>query len=167
MTENLKGKFTTAPQFLYVRSGDNPSDLITRGLSFKEFEKKFSFWTKGPQWLSISSAYWPKFRLTYEEKTPATPIYTIIQSSLQPPVINMAKYSSLTTLSRVCANIFKFYSICKKVDLNPDFRARMYLLKVMQQESFSEEINFLKSAKAGKVPRIVPESVKKIESIFE
>ena len=35
-------------QFRYVKSEDNPCDLLTRGLSFDEFVKQLSFWQHGP-----------------------------------------------------------------------------------------------------------------------
>ena len=38
-------------QFRYVKSEDNPCDLLTRGLSFNKFVKQLSFWQHGPQWL--------------------------------------------------------------------------------------------------------------------
>src|SRR5215470_16204452 len=43
----------------------------------------------------------------------------------------------------------------------------MYLLKVMQQESFAEEINFLKSVKADKAPRNIPDLVKKLDLFLD
>ena len=39
-------------QFRYVKSEDNPCDLLTRALSFNEFVKQLFFWQHGPQWLS-------------------------------------------------------------------------------------------------------------------
>lgn len=42
----------------HVPSGDNPADLVSRGISAEEL-KETPMWWNGPQWLSQESAYWP------------------------------------------------------------------------------------------------------------
>ena len=57
--DNLKRDFELDIGFKYVKSEDNPCDLLTRGLSFAEFQQKYSFWFHGPKWLASSLDNWP------------------------------------------------------------------------------------------------------------
>ena len=43
----------------YCPSGDNPADLLTRGLTFQQFQSS-SLWTRGPKWLP-DKVQWPKW----------------------------------------------------------------------------------------------------------
>ena len=43
-----------------VKSEDNPCDLLTRGLTFAEFQQKYDFWFHGPLWLTSSLDNWPQ-----------------------------------------------------------------------------------------------------------
>ena len=45
--------------FNYVRSADNPADLITRGLSVPELTDTDK-WQHGPTWLRQASSEWPR-----------------------------------------------------------------------------------------------------------
>lgn len=43
MSSSLKENHSLIPNFQYVRTEDNPADLLTKGISFKEFQKELVF----------------------------------------------------------------------------------------------------------------------------
>ena len=49
--KSLLQDYDITVKFRYVKSEDNPFDLLTRGFSFNEFVKQLSFWQHGPLWL--------------------------------------------------------------------------------------------------------------------
>ena len=49
--------------FRYVKTKDNPADLLMRGLSSKTFLEFLSFWLHSPNWLLDPPATWPKSEL--------------------------------------------------------------------------------------------------------
>ena len=61
-------------------------------------------------------------------------------------MIPFDKYSDVTT------NIFKIRNKLKHVDLDPSSCAKIYLLKIMQQQSFPTELAYLQSPQGKEVP---------------
>lgn len=158
MVTSLKNEFSLHPKFLYVRSEENPADLLTRGITLSEFKKKFQFWSSGPEWLASHPSYWPSFELRNAGIEPVTPVFVAVREEKEPPVINISKYSSLNFLLRVCALLFRFLAktrdVCSNIDC--DERALLYCLKIMQQETFATEISFLKRIKVDPSTRERP-----------
>ncbi|KAL7633029.1 UNVERIFIED_CONTAM: hypothetical protein RMT77_016605 [Armadillidium vulgare] len=154
MSSALKENHSLIPNFLYVRTEDNPSDLLTRGISFKEFQKNMNFWTKGPKWLSLNKRYWPS------SEVETSPVYHTVPVVKEPPVVDMEKYSDLHKLYRIVALLYKFGAISRGVSSNHDTSARLYCLRTMQRYSFPKEIQFLEEVKrdssfSGQVPHLV------------
>ena len=44
--------------FRYIASNQNPSDLVTRGLSASEIDTS-TLWWHGPSWLQVGDCPWP------------------------------------------------------------------------------------------------------------
>lgn len=146
MIISLKENYNLSSQFHYVKSEENPADLLTRGLSLSNFVKHLPFWSKGPEWLSFSQLYWPEPEWEKSSKNQSFVLSTI-QTNPTPPLFQWEKFSNLHCLLRVCSLLFKFSSLTRKLDQNNDAKAQLYCLKRMQLESFSKEIAFLKRAK--------------------
>ena len=169
MSDEISKNFSVTPSFLYVRSEENPADLVTRGISFKEFSKKLPLWNHGPEWLSFSKHYWPQ-QNTISSLTHVG-VIADATTSPEPPCINVARFSSLTKLLRTTALCFRFLSKLRKTPLDlvsASERARLFWLKTMQEESFSGEIEFLQKVKAGLHTKDqVPDLVKRLNLFLD
>ena len=78
------------------------------------------------------------------------------------PVIPFDEYSSFDKLINVTVNIFKIRNKLNHVDQDLSNSVKIYLLKVMQQQSFASEFAHLHPPKGKKVPELV----KTIEFIY-
>lgn len=159
MVSSLHEKFKIQPVFHYVRSEENPSDLITRGLSFKEFKSKLQFWEHGPEWLLFAEVYWPKHP-SVQGATGADQqaSYSVLQNTpnFHSPVINFSRFSNLQKLYRVLGIVFKFLSKNKADTSAHDLAARRFCLKTMQMEDFALEMRFLEETpKTSPIPKLV------------
>lgn len=72
------------------------------------------------------------------------PVFASIQEPRDPPLLNFSRFSSLNSLFRVCALLFKFLALTRGRNIDCDAQARLYCLRTMQIESFSKELSFLK-----------------------
>ena len=144
MTSSLKQDHSLLPEFHFVRSEDNPADLLTRGISLAEFKKKFEFWSRGPEWLPHDSIYWPNSDEEALNAGASSSVFVTMERNRDPPVVNFSKFSSFDSLIRVCSLLFKFAALTRGISVDHDFQSRLYCLKVMQQESFAKELEFLK-----------------------
>ena len=148
----------------YCPTGDNPADLLTRGINYEVFTH--SFWMQGPSWLTIESK-WPKWSRTeilhlqiepthvenQSEPTEITPQPTGIHR-----IIKASNYSTLTKLLNITAYILRFISNIRNrtstqtgslsvMELN---RAQSTWILSCQHECFPKEIQNLKSTSTGK-----------------
>jgi hypothetical protein len=59
-SQDFESKFRFKCQFKYIPTEINPADLLTRGLSVKEFEKRLPLWCHGPEFLTNEGvSAWP------------------------------------------------------------------------------------------------------------
>ena len=158
----IENKYKLKIKFCYVNTMENPADLITRGISTKEFQSKFAYWMKGPTWISNNLTDVPKSDLSClsEHSKSLTTGVNIglvnLQASVAPPLLDVNKYSNYNKLLRVTSYVFKFFSKCRKVETDHDLQAKLYWLKRMQLESFPQEIDFLKNKPNDKtIPSLV------------
>ena len=70
-------------------------------------------------------------------------------------MIPFDKYSDVNRLINVTTNIFKIRNKLKHVDLDPSSCAKIYLLKIMQQQSFPTELAYLQSPQGKEVPELL------------
>ena len=148
----------------YYPTGDNPADLLTRGINYEVFTH--SFWMQGPSWLTIESK-WPKWSRTEILHLQIEPTHDENQSdpteiTPQPTgihrIIKASNYSTLTKLLNITAYILRFISNIRNrtstqtgslsvMELN---RAQSTWILSCQQECFPKEIQNLKSTSTGK-----------------
>ena len=140
---------------------DNPADLLTRGLSFDQFNTS-SLWWHGPEWLTDQDK-WPLWNpqsvsqlhvaaATADEFVPQPP--TTDHNIGLHQVMTPENYSSLNRLLAVTAYIQRFFDNLRLSDgarkvtpLSPAelSTAKQRWIKHCQEQAFSSEISALKS----------------------
>ena len=163
MMENLRNDHNVTCKYFYVPSEENPADMLTRGISFKEFEKGLEFWKHGPYWLNKEPVHWPKNNLgcLSETSKTLTPSSTLISNVIthnekSTCLIDISKYSDIRKVERIATYVFKFVSKLRKKDIDPGRMAKIYLIKNVQAHCFKKEILFLKENKSNtQIPDLV------------
>ena len=158
MIQDLKTDFNLVPNFRFVETKDNIADLISRGLSIKEFGKCLPQWRHGPDWLALPSLDWPKYELKClnKEAQSKTKSYAVnaCVSNLETPFFDINRFSNFDKLIRVTSNVLKFIKLCRKRPL--DKESKTYWIKRAQNECLKLEIDFFKSKdKKEPIPLIV------------
>ena len=130
--------------FKYVPSELNPADLLTRGISFREFQQKEEFWLKGP-FLGVSPLEWPSKSLgCLSEQNKLLTCHSAAISSAS--ILPVNKYSNINKLFRITALVLRFIHRIKKSAIDNsqiDCEAKIYWLRHEQSSHFSGEISFL------------------------
>ena len=144
----------------HVVSADNPADCASRGLFPSEI-LSHSLWWNGPHWLKLDQARWPK-QLVVKPNLPSDEadelcscIGTVVAE--EQPLIPLDQYSVFNRLIRVTAWMIRFITNCrsKKLTIHCEegpltiiiqelSQATSYWIKLIQKESWPEEINALK-----------------------
>ena len=60
MRSNLLQDYNIDILFRYVPTDLNPADLLTRGITFKQFKSKLQFWISGPTFIQNFPINWPE-----------------------------------------------------------------------------------------------------------
>ena len=148
--KNLSDKYGISVNFKFVKGDDNPCDLLTRGLTFGEFQKKFDFWIHGPSWLPSSLDAWPDSslgclsednRLMAQSSACTSVNVNVLNASNA--LINVRNYSQLNTAFRAARCLFRAVFLLKKSNEDPFQAGKLYLLRDMQQSSFPRELEYL------------------------
>lgn len=135
----------------YVRSQDNPADLLSRGVAPNKLQSS-NLWWHGPNWLSLKEEDWPNSNATLEGDLPEL---KRIKSFLgtQTDQFPIEKFSNFIHLKRVTAYCLRFSFNCKnrqnrKVsslttsELNYSLHC---LIRASQSQTFAGEIHELKT----------------------
>lgn len=140
----------------HVKSGDNPADLISRGLSPTQLLKA-SLWWNGPDWLSLSNDHWPKSQINEvpQGDLPEVKRQTLIAvDGIQPDTDSLFhKYSNFEHVIRITAYCLRFIR-----NIRPRNQVKLFgplsadelsealksSIKCAQFLYFSSEINALK-----------------------
>ena len=96
-------------QFLHVPTSENPGDLVTRGISLKQFRKS-TLWMHGPEWLSDCNSWPSQKQYVMVSEIIAEPLPQVPKRE---PVLDINKFSSLSKLLSVTSYLFKFILMCK------------------------------------------------------
>ena len=156
----------------------NPADLPSRGIKSNELVKSSLWWT-GPEFLKSKPEFWPKPpsnsnspKIAYGEalKQRDTETHALsVNEKENSEIIAIERFSSKTKLLRTMAWVLRFIAKLKakvsKSNLNIEHEsdtltsneiehAEKTILKQVQNESFVEEIEYLKERK-GKPPELV------------
>ena len=162
-------------QFKYVKSEDNPCDLLTRGLSFNEFVKKLSFWKHGPSWLPDFQNSWPDYTLgclsaaSKHLVAPRSSGYANFNANAEmstEPLVDVEKFSSFRKALKVTTLVFKAIFKMKKSKEDPEGFARFFLFKQMQEACFPEELGYLSLPDCDK-PKEVPNLVNNLDLFLD
>ena len=142
--------------FSYIPSLSNQADILTRPCSGKCFREKFDNWIKGPEWICSPCDEWPKGNLgCIPHSLKDELVSAAIEQRSPAPLIDVEHFSSFSELIRVASLVFKAVNIMRKVDRDPVKDATNYLLRQVQQEEFSVELDYLKSPSNKESPALV------------
>ena len=144
-------QMTSATQWRYVNTKDNPADVASRGCSPSALQHH-PLWWKGPLWLQDSPANWPsapKSTCTDLEMK-SSRITSLLAESTPTDNDLLNRFSSFNRLVRVTAWILRFKNKSSRKStlsggLQPEELrdARSKILRQLQLQDFGEEINTL------------------------
>ena len=140
----------------YIPSAHNQADMLTKPCSSKSFLEKFDSWVRGPPWLNSSPDEWPKGHLGC---IPCSAKGELVSPIMFPvnkePLIDISKFSSFSRLISVVSKFFTAVHKFSKSSTDPVEVATNYLMKVMQEEAFPQELAYLKNKDSTEVPTLV------------
>lgn len=104
----------------YCPSPDNPTDLLTRGITFQQLNSSIQ-WRHGPTWLNSPSKWpvWPQTEILliqadYDEEAETPPVETPLAGTTEPSnigiqhLIDVTRFSKLSKLLSVTAYVCRF-----------------------------------------------------------
>ena len=161
-------------QFRYVKSEDNPCDLLTRGLSFNEFVKQLFFWQHGPLWLPDFRDSWPDSALgclSAASKSLVAPSSSVnatfnVDVISAEPLVDVERFSSFSKALRVTTLVFKAIFRMRKLKEDPGSVARLHLLQHVQRDCFPIELVYLSLPDCDK-PKDVPKLVNNLDLFLD
>lgn len=137
----------------YVPTGDNPADLISRGVSSQQLEGS-TLWWHGPTFLLNEEVEWPALKREVNfDNLPEVKVVTA--ATAVEPVINFERFSNLNRLKRTVAYVKRFVYNLKNPkarlvgdlsveELSESFK---FICHLSQQESFLDEYKILNNKK--------------------
>jgi len=152
-------KLTSIPNWKYCPTTENPSNLLTRGITAHQL-KNSSLWKHGPTWLQNRSQWpsWPTTEVLHlsapETSTDGPSANSTVPVQQQGPhcLINPSDFSSLLRLLRITAYVFRFVQLLqKKVSQQGPVTAMEYdqamteWVKTCQSVVFHAEVDSLPS----------------------
>ena len=161
-------------QFRYIKSEDNPCDLLTRGFSFNEFVKQLSFWQHGPLWLPDFRDSWPDSALgclSAASKSLAAPSSSVNATfnadvTSAEPLVDVERFSSFSKALRVTTLVFKAIFKMRKLEEDPGSVAKLHLLQHMQRDCFHNELAYLSLPDCDK-PKDIPNLVNNLDLFLD
>ena len=146
-------KYTSSHEWRHVRSESNPADLVSRGLMPNEFATT-NIWQSGPSWLNNNESHWPQSELEIveipERRNVLSYTTTIKDKPTSTEFIN--KFSSLDELKHLTAFFLRItHNVKSDNKLSGDLsikelrNALNKIIKIIQQQAFSNEISYLKA----------------------
>ena len=100
---------------MYCPTGDNPADLLTRGLTTDQFNAILHLWMNGPTWLHVQHQWptWQQSDISHLHAIAA--VSDTFQPEIQTPfttglhhVLNISNYSTLNRLLLIKAHVLRF-----------------------------------------------------------
>ena len=158
MVGRIEDLYNIDVNFKYVHTEENVADFITRGMSFKSFEKNFDKWLHGPEWLSVTPLIWPDgnlgclsaesqnimFDSSQTNYSDCTVLHS--QTEARKSLIEYERFSSWNKLMSVIKILFTFIMLSGKnisnrfENFDPARRASEFVIKYIQYEHFRNEI---------------------------
>ena len=94
-------KFKLPIMYRYVKTDQNPADLVTRGVSYNKYLSTMSLWMKGPEWLSNDLDNWPKYPLmsvSPDHKMSMNSSCMMKTTKVNTGIVNIDRFSSMNKL---------------------------------------------------------------------
>ena len=146
---------TQPAEWKFVKSQDNPADMLSRGASFQTLIRN-QLWFQGPEWLSQEEFTWPSSdSLSTVNEEDLEPRKTVTMASCMVQDALWSRYSSFHKLTRIIALCRRFIWNCKHKSnkktgfISPEEmdQAIMCIIKKVQHEAFSTEITQISKSK--------------------
>lgn len=111
------------PSFRYVPTTENPSDLITRGLTLERFKARHRFWCHGPDCLDSGITLWATQELPCRSQRIARSSLNgaVIQGEDVSTVLPLEKCSSIAKILRITALVIKFINRLRWLEVDRDW----------------------------------------------
>ena len=118
MKTDLSNNYSNNFTFKYIQTDQNPSDLVTRGLSFNKFKANLVYWQHGPSWLNTIPLCFPKYDLKCLNEDHRCMVQTFLLNEISEneikPIIEFERFFDFLKLIRATILIFKFINKYKK-----------------------------------------------------
>jgi len=150
-------ELTDTTWWYYVPSGDNPADIISRGMSLERLLLQNKWWN-GPSWLR-SKSEWPTQNRELPEEIPEQKRLVMVSALKQSEAEDLSlqrnkllrKFSSISKLQRVIAYCFRFADRKLRrtgpISVEELDRALNKIIQWTQEEVFPKEIADLRKEK--------------------
>ncbi len=143
-------------EWKHVPTKDNPSDLISREMSAKKLINS-KLWWHGPDWLLTSTDQWPDQKIYFPEPPEVKTVVLTAISTPSEPFELLERYSSFNKLTRILTWVKRFISNLKSpaedrsltshITTQEIEKARIHLLKLSQNHTYSDVIQSVKNNK--------------------
>jgi len=156
--EDIYSKYGLDCKFKYLSTDQNPADLLTRGISFKEYELKKSVWLNGPGFLQPDPIVWPHADLGCLSDKSRVLTFSMTVTPPKENIFPIEKFSDMNKLLRVTSLVIKFVNLLRRSNrtmLENMNAARLYWIKTEQSKYFSNEVTFLKNPTKKNVPNLI------------
>ncbi|CAI6372181.1 unnamed protein product [Macrosiphum euphorbiae] len=148
---------TDSSQWRHVTSEHNPADIISRGCTPEKLQNNILWW-EGPPWINSNEDEWPQKTVETkiaENEIPEERKSVVVATVVTEEISVIKKYSSLTKLLRVVAYVMRWKShvidkvqfATRTIELSELNDSKEKLIKIVQHQHFSDEINCLKQSK--------------------
>lgn len=149
---------TDIKSWRYIRSADNPADLISRGMTSAEFSNSH-LWRNGPEWLTQEQAKWPSARFTICEELPELRTVTCLAGSITQTDEILRRYSCIQKLRRIVAYCLRFrtnYRTTGLLSIEELQNANNRIIKLLQAVTFASDIADLKAGNLSNTSKLQP-----------
>ena len=153
----------------WVSGDQNPADISTREIGFKEFKSRLPLWRDGPAFLREDETSWPTLpalEQTSEVLQEVKKEYKLWRKDINcfllfgqsdSGLINLNRFGSYTKLVRSFAYVLRLRDMAKKYDTDRTIpinkwefeRAELYLVSLHQKQYFDQELADLRN---GELP---------------
>ncbi|XP_076295805.1 uncharacterized protein LOC143216540 [Lasioglossum baleicum] len=149
---------TDVQSWRYIRSADNPADLISRGTTSEELIKN-RLWGHGPKWLAQTQTTWPAARFTIRNELPELRTVTCLVSLKTQTDEILLRYSCFQRLRRVVAYCLRFplkHRVTGPLSIEELRESNNRIIQLLQATTFADEIHDLKIGKVSNRGRLQP-----------
>ena len=126
----------------YVPTQDNPADMLTRKMLFKQFSNSY-LWQFGPNWLIAPSEYPSQADLNTDIVVNELLAEPVVAEPFV-PCLDVSKYSSLCKVVRIFQIVLKFI-LCFRRKPDISLSPLHLLVKLAQQEQYPTVFHYLKT----------------------